>query len=200
MEGGGYAFPLLLVPLVAPAVQGNDRRRQEPDLTTDRDASCVSSTGGIPRRPGGCLLYASGTLLPKAAKCQGNSRRIRPKYRPGIRWLPPGCSRRAYRRPGNLADLPGEPLPEFPKAEVDNGGGVLHAGRGFRSSHIGSENHVTKDRLLLRAGVQVVHILNSEVKEFGEKVVTRLLPRSITRYWEVEGARRGVNPFEYRVW
>jgi hypothetical protein len=50
-------------------------------------------------------------------------------------------------------------------------------------SHIGSPNHVTKDRALVRAGVHVVHILNNELMEYGEKAINRLLPDSITLFW-----------------
>ncbi len=46
-------------------------------------------------------------------------------------------------------------------------------------SHIGSESHVRKDRMLQRAGVEVVHILNSELKEFGEKAISALLPSDV---------------------
>jgi len=55
------------------------------------------------------------------------------------------------------------------------------------ASHIGNPNHVTKDRALLRAGVQVVHILNNELMEYGEKAIDCLLPDSITRFWRLTG-------------
>ena len=51
------------------------------------------------------------------------------------------------------------------------------------SSHVGNERHVTKDRMLQRAGVQVIHILNSEVLQHGNEVIERLLPREITNFW-----------------
>jgi hypothetical protein len=52
------------------------------------------------------------------------------------------------------------------------------------SSHIGSANHVTKDRALLRAGVHLIHILNNEVMEYGTKIITRLFPKSVVCPWE----------------
>lgn len=51
------------------------------------------------------------------------------------------------------------------------------------SSHIGNEKHVWKDRWLQRSGVQVIHILNDEVKEFGKKIVDALLPKEIANFW-----------------
>lgn len=51
-------------------------------------------------------------------------------------------------------------------------------------SHIGSETHVTRDRMLQRAGVLVVHMLNSELEEYGTDVVEKLLPSVITRFWQ----------------
>jgi hypothetical protein len=50
-------------------------------------------------------------------------------------------------------------------------------------SHIGSEAHIEKDRLLQRAGVQVIHILNSEITKYGTKVIARLLPEELTHFW-----------------
>jgi hypothetical protein len=61
-------------------------------------------------------------------------------------------------------------------------------------SHIGSEAHVEKDRLLQRAGVQVVHILNSEITKYGIKVVERLLPSEFTQFWESAESKWRVNP------
>ena len=43
------------------------------------------------------------------------------------------------------------------------------------ASHIGSEAHVRKDRLLQRAGVQAIHITNNELLTYGRKAVERLL-------------------------
>ena len=51
-------------------------------------------------------------------------------------------------------------------------------------SHIGSEKHIRKDRLLSRAGVETIHIHNSELKNHGTKVICRLLPTQITKFWE----------------
>ena len=52
------------------------------------------------------------------------------------------------------------------------------------SSHVGSEKHVWKDRWLQRAGVQVIHILNDEIREFGTKTVSSLFPIEISKFWE----------------
>ena len=50
-------------------------------------------------------------------------------------------------------------------------------------SHIGSEKHVRKDRMLQRAGVPVIHILNKEVEEHPDAVIRRLLPDQISEFW-----------------
>ena len=50
------------------------------------------------------------------------------------------------------------------------------------SSHIGSETHIIKDRLLQRSGVHVVHITNREVFEFGTKIIRKLLPAPVWRF------------------
>lgn len=63
-------------------------------------------------------------------------------------------------------------------------------------SHIGSEAHVEKDRLLQRAGVHTVHILNSEVAKYGEKVVSRLLPHEVTEFWHCAKDTWPTNPFD----
>lgn len=52
------------------------------------------------------------------------------------------------------------------------------------ASHIGSEKHIEKDRMLQRAGVSVIHILNSELLKHGDKVISRLMPKSITKFWD----------------
>lgn len=55
-------------------------------------------------------------------------------------------------------------------------------------SHVGDEKHITKDRMLQRAGVQVIHILNRELTDHGIKVVSSLLPQPILNFWQsVEG-------------
>ena len=61
-------------------------------------------------------------------------------------------------------------------------------------SHIGSESHIEKDRLLQRAGVGVVHILNSEIAKYGKKVVERLLPPEITQFWKFSNNKWRTNP------
>lgn len=62
-------------------------------------------------------------------------------------------------------------------------------------SHIGSEAHIQKDRLLQRSGVHVVHILNSEITKYGLKVVERLLPSEITHFWSSSERKYRCNPF-----
>ena len=61
-------------------------------------------------------------------------------------------------------------------------------------SHIGSENHVRKDRLLHRAGVEIIHILNDELTTHGIKAIEKLLPEEITHYWKDE--KYAYNPFD----
>lgn len=56
------------------------------------------------------------------------------------------------------------------------------------TSHVGNPRHVTKDRMLQRAGVFVIHVLNSELLEYGKAVISELLPPPIARFWE------GANP------
>ena len=63
-------------------------------------------------------------------------------------------------------------------------------------SHIGSESHIEKDRLLQRSGVHVVHILNSEIAKHGIKVVERLLPSEITTFWQNPEKKWRSNPFD----
>lgn len=60
-------------------------------------------------------------------------------------------------------------------------------------SHIGSEAHIRKDRLLGRAGVYTIHILNAELKKHGTRVIRKLLPKEVTRFWE--GKKVSFNPF-----
>lgn len=64
------------------------------------------------------------------------------------------------------------------------------------SSHAGSESHIRKDRLLQRAGVMVVHILNSELLQHGKKTISALLPHSITHFWESAEDEYRSNPLE----
>jgi hypothetical protein len=58
-------------------------------------------------------------------------------------------------------------------------------------SHVGDEKHITKDRMLQRAGVHVIHILNKELLEHDTKVMRALLPASISRYWEYADDPKG---------
>ena len=62
------------------------------------------------------------------------------------------------------------------------------------SSHAGSEAHIQKDRLLQRSGVHVVHILNSELAKYGIKVIERLLPQEITKFWTSAEEEYRINP------
>ena len=47
----------------------------------------------------------------------------------------------------------------------------------------GYERDVRRDRLLRRAEVDVVHILNTEIERHGIKVISELLPKPITFDW-----------------
>jgi len=51
------------------------------------------------------------------------------------------------------------------------------------SSHIGDTKHVEKDRMLARAGVHVIHILNDEIDKHKDKAVRVLLPQDILYPW-----------------
>jgi len=65
------------------------------------------------------------------------------------------------------------------------------------TSHIGDEKHITKDRMLQRAGVQVIHVLNKELVEHGTKVIEALLPTPISRYWQDLEEPRGYFLFRF---
>lgn len=62
-------------------------------------------------------------------------------------------------------------------------------------SHIGDEKHITKDRMLQRAGVQVIHILNKELVEHGTKVMSALLPKPISHFWQSVDGKPNSHPF-----
>jgi hypothetical protein len=62
-------------------------------------------------------------------------------------------------------------------------------------SHVGSEAHIEKDRLLQRAGVHVIQVLNSEIAKYGKKVIERLLPQELTRFWQAPEEKWRENPF-----
>ncbi len=47
------------------------------------------------------------------------------------------------------------------------------------SSHIGSLKHVEKDRLLLRSGIEVIHILNHEIDKYGTELIEKVLSPEI---------------------
>ncbi len=62
------------------------------------------------------------------------------------------------------------------------------------ASHIGNADHIKKDRMLQRAEVTVIHILNEELMQHGREVL-RLLPPSITEFWRTKD--RAINPFTF---
>ncbi|MDE2149414.1 MAG: DUF559 domain-containing protein [Gammaproteobacteria bacterium] len=62
-------------------------------------------------------------------------------------------------------------------------------------THIGDEKHITKDRMLQRAGVQVIHILNKELLEHGTKVMSALLPQQISQFWQSVSGKPNANPW-----
>ena len=67
-------------------------------------------------------------------------------------------------------------------------------------SHVGSRSHVRKDRLMQRADVAVIHILNNELHEFGTNVISKLLPHSLTHFWETSNKFSWrTNPFEANI-
>lgn len=51
------------------------------------------------------------------------------------------------------------------------------------SSNQVSSEKLQRDRRLQRSRVSVVHILNSELMEYGTRTIERLLPKEITEYW-----------------
>jgi hypothetical protein len=58
------------------------------------------------------------------------------------------------------------------------------------ASHIGNPKHIEKDRALQRAGVEVIHILNSELLEHAAGVLN-LLPTSVTDFCDAWGGLLG---------
>ena len=62
-------------------------------------------------------------------------------------------------------------------------------------SHIGNPAHVERDRLLQRAGVHVVHILNSEIAKHGMRVIRALLPSDVVYFWKTAEEKYRTNPF-----
>jgi hypothetical protein len=52
----------------------------------------------------------------------------------------------------------------------------------------GYARDIRRDRLLRRASVDVVHILNSEIDKHGSSVISVLLPESITYHWRKASA------------
>lgn len=62
------------------------------------------------------------------------------------------------------------------------------------SSHVGSESHIRKDRMLQRSGVLVIHILNKELVEHGMRVIPALLPPEISAFWETGKLKYPMNP------
>lgn len=70
----------------------------------------------------------------------------------------------------------------FVAVEVDGG------------SHVGSQDHVEKDRMLQRAGVHVIHILNRELDEFGQDVTRKLLPSDVLLGCQSQNLPEGVSP------
>lgn len=62
-------------------------------------------------------------------------------------------------------------------------------------SHIGDEKHITQDRMLQRAGVQVIHILNKELMEHGTQVMSALLPKPISHFWQSVDGKPNSHPF-----
>lgn len=61
------------------------------------------------------------------------------------------------------------------------------------SSHIGSEAHIHKDRILRRAGIDVVHILNSELTKHKDPLFM-LLPRDVTHSMHKNKDDEALNP------
>jgi hypothetical protein len=60
----------------------------------------------------------------------------------------------------------------------------------------GYAKDVRRDRLLRRAGVDVVHILNVEVAKHKGRALDRLLPRQMFGYdWDYAGQRPEIIPF-----
>lgn len=66
------------------------------------------------------------------------------------------------------------------------------------TSHIGSEAHIRKDRLLQRAGVKTIHITNNELLKYRRKAVERLLPNEITQFIDFAEDMYSINPLYSR--
>jgi hypothetical protein len=62
------------------------------------------------------------------------------------------------------------------------------------SSHLGSDSPEQTDRLLQRANVRVIHILNSELSQHKEGAIAELLPDEVTKFWEHSEYKYPFNP------
>lgn len=62
-------------------------------------------------------------------------------------------------------------------------------------SHIGDKGHITRDRMLQRSGVQVVHILNEELEEHGVEAVYKLMPAGFWNFWTLDPAYKPHRPW-----
>jgi hypothetical protein len=51
-------------------------------------------------------------------------------------------------------------------------------------THIGSPQHIVKDRLMQRANVHVIHIMNEELVSHGLSAISQLLPPEIVAWWK----------------
>jgi hypothetical protein len=60
----------------------------------------------------------------------------------------------------------------------------------------GYAKDIRRDRLLKRAGVEVIHILNLEIAKHRARALVKLLPRQFFGFdWNYEGKRPGLLPF-----
>jgi hypothetical protein len=64
-------------------------------------------------------------------------------------------------------------------------------------SHIGSVDHIEKDRMLARANVRMIHILNSEIDKYETGIIYALMPKEIPEpgFMLSENVIHEYNPF-----
>lgn len=68
---------------------------------------------------------------------------------------------------------------ELVAVEIDGGSHYYDGESGGEAS----SDHIIRDRMIQRAGVRTIHILNEELLRHGTKVIERLLPKPITQFW-----------------
>lgn len=75
--------------------------------------------------------------------------------------------------------------------EIDGGSHYVEGRPGGEAR----EDHIIRDRMLQRANVRTIHVLNEELLTHGTKVISRLLPPTITQFWKGAPDSSTLSPF-----